>query len=141
MSVLGKRARIVAGLVVALFLLLGTIVGDDDNFPFGPMRMYSTKQELDGEVRATEIHGFARGRWSRVPFETFGLRRADIEGQLGKHAEPPEEVLAAMYAAFNRLHDRPFPYEILQLRERTFDLRDGRPVGDTAVVLGAFRAP
>jgi hypothetical protein len=120
-------------------LLAGTFWGDDDNFPFGPFRMYSTKQELDGEVWATEVDGLTEdGRWVGIPFDDFGLRRADIEGQLGKLARPPLEVLRAMdeaYATFGRGEE---DFVALRLRERTFDIEDGRPAGETVVTLATW---
>jgi hypothetical protein len=136
-----KTIRIVLSLAAAVTLCFGTAFGDDDNFPFGPFRMYSTKQELDGEVRAIEIYGLSQGRWAVVPFDTFGLRRADIEGQLGKLEEPPESVLAAMYQAYENIHGQAAPFDELQLRERTYDLVDGRTAREIVVVLGSLDAP
>ncbi|MDQ3982821.1 MAG: hypothetical protein M3271_09115, partial [Actinomycetota bacterium] len=132
MTTNGKRVRVAGGLLVAVVLCWGTFWGDDDNFPFGPFRMYSTKQELDGEVRATEVDGLTpSGEWVGIPFDHFGLRRADIEGQLIKLAQPPSEVLKAMdeaYATFDRGTEE---LVALRLRERTFDIEDGRPAGET----------
>jgi hypothetical protein len=126
--------------VAGALLLGGTFWGDDDNFPFGPFRMYSTKQELDGEVRVIEVDGLtARGEWVGAPFDHFGLRRADIEGQLGTLAEPPVEVLRAMdeaYASFGRGEEE---FVALRLRERTLDIEDGRPAGESVVTLATWR--
>jgi hypothetical protein len=130
---------VAAGLAVAVLLVVGTFWGDDDNFPFGPFRMYSTKQQLDGEVRATEVEGRApSGEWVGIPFDHFGLRRADIEGQLGKLAQPPEEVLAAMAVAFERLGRGELEPTALRLRERTYDVEDGKPVGETVVTIATL---
>ncbi|HEX2196522.1 MAG TPA: hypothetical protein VHJ76_06315 [Actinomycetota bacterium] len=133
------HARLAAGLVVALLLVAGTFWGDDDNFPFGPFRMYSTKQELDGEVRATEVQGLTRqGTWIGVPFDHFGLRRADIEGQLGKLAQPPEDVLASMAVAYERF-GRGEEIVALRLLERTYDIEDGVPAGEEVEILATWR--
>ncbi len=123
-----------------VLLCIGTFWGDDDNFPFGPFRMYSTKQMLDGEVRATEVYGLTRsGEWVGIPFDDFGLRRADIEGQLGKLAQPPGEVLVAMAVAYERFDRGSFEIVGLRLVERTYDLEDGVPVGEEVEILGTWR--
>ncbi|HEX2058738.1 MAG TPA: hypothetical protein VHI71_10250 [Actinomycetota bacterium] len=136
----GMQARLAAALVVALLLVVGTFWGDDDNFPFGPFRMYSTKQELDGEVRAMEIRGLREdGVWVALPFDDFGLRRADIEGQLGKLAQPPESVLAAMAVAYERLGRGEEEIVALRLLERTIDVEDGMPAGDEVEIVATWR--
>lgn len=136
---LGMRARVVLGLAVALGLVVGTFWGDDDNFPFGPFRMYSTKQELDGEVRATEVDGLTRsGEWVGLPFDDFGLRRADIEGQLGMLAQPPEEVIASMAVAYDRFDRGDYEIVALRLRERTYDVENGVPVGEEVVTIATW---
>ncbi|MDQ3953675.1 MAG: hypothetical protein M3279_12060 [Actinomycetota bacterium] len=134
------QARVAAGIAVFVLLCIGTFWGDDDNFPFGPFRMYSTKQMLDGEVRATEVYGLTRsGEWVGIPFDDFGLRRADIEGQLGKLAQPPGEVLVAMAVAYERFDRGSFEIVGLRLVERTYDLEDGVPVGEEVEILGTWR--
>lgn len=134
------RMRVAAGLAVAALLVAGTFWGDDDNFPFGPFRMYSTKQELDGEVRATEVDGLtSTGEWIGIPFDDFGLRRADIEGQLGMLAEPPENVLEAMAVAYERFDRGDFDPVALRLRERTYDVENGVPVGESVVTIATVR--
>lgn len=134
------NARLVAGIVTGLLLCWGTFWGDDDNFPFGPFRMYSTKQQLDGEVRATEVRGLTeQGVWIPIPFDDFGLRRADVEGQLGKLAEPPEEVLAALAVAYDRLGRGEEEIVALRLLERTIDVEDGVPAGEEVEIVATWR--
>jgi hypothetical protein len=136
----GMHARLVAAIGVALLLVVGTFWGDDDNFPFGPFRMYSTKQGLDGEVRATEVMGLTEsGAWVGIPFDHFGLRRADIEGQLGKLAEPPEEVLESMAIAYERFDRGDEDMVAFRLLERTFDVEDGVPAGEEVEIVATWR--
>lgn len=136
----GKRVRVAAGLLVGALLCWGTFWGDDDNFPFGPFRMYSTKQSLDGNVRATEVDGLTRsGVWVGIRFDDFGLRRADIEGQLIKLAQPPLEVLEAMDEAYANFQRGSEDFVALRLRERTIDIEDGLPVDETVETLGVWR--
>lgn len=132
--------RLVAGVVVAATLVVGTFWGDDDNFPFGPFRMYSTKQELDGEVRATEILGLTEdGVWMQLPFSDFGVRRADIEGQLGTLAQPPEEVVESMADAYERFDRGEEVIVAFRLLERTIDVEDGVPAGESVEFLATWR--
>ena len=134
------QARIAASMAAVVLLCIGTFWGDDDNFPFGPFRMYSTKQRLDGEVRATEVYGLTRsGEWVGLPFDDFGLRRADIEGQLGKLAQPPEEILVDMAVAYERFGRGDHEIVALRLVERTYNVEDGVPVGEEVEVLGTWR--
>lgn len=136
----GMHARLAAAIGIALLLLVGTFWGDDDNFPFGPFRMYSTKQELDGEVRVAEIAGLTRdGRWMPLPFSDFGLRRADVEGQLGVLAQPPKEVLADMFVAYDRFGRGNEEIVALRLLERTTHIEDGRPAGETVEFIATWR--
>lgn len=136
----GMHARLAAAVVVVLLLLVGTFWGDDDNFPFGPFRMYSTKQELDGEVRATEVVALTdAGVWVSVPFSNFGLRRADVEGQLGMLAQPPVEVLADMATAYERFGRGAEEIVALRLLERTIDVEDGKPAGETVEIIATWR--
>ncbi|MDQ3914155.1 MAG: hypothetical protein M3323_02320 [Actinomycetota bacterium] len=136
----GRRVRVAGGVVTLALLCAGTIWGDDDNFPFGPFRMYSTKQELDGEVWATEVEGLTKaGVWVGVRFDDFGLRRADIEGQLGKLAQPPMDVLAAMSDAYDTFGRGDEDFVALRLRERTYDIEDGLPAGETVVTVATLR--
>jgi hypothetical protein len=136
----GRRGRMAGVLIVLALLLAGTFWGDDDNFPFGPFRMYSTKQELDGEVRATAVEGLTPDEgWIELPFEAFGLRRADVEGQLDRFARSPTEILAAMAVAYDRLNPDEGRFLAFRLREHTFDLENGLEAGETVATLGSVR--
>lgn len=142
MTTRARSARVALGAACFLALIGGTVWGDDDNFPLGPFRMYSVKNELDGEVRAVEIQGTTRsGRVITIPYADFGLRRADIQGQLGKLEEPPRKVLAALHRALVRLDPTPPQFTELRLRERTYDLEDGRPVGESVETQATWRVP
>ncbi|MDQ4065025.1 MAG: hypothetical protein M3161_03150 [Actinomycetota bacterium] len=132
--------RLITPLVVAVLLLLGTWRGDDDNFPFGPFRMYSTAQRLDGEVRSLQLWALDDdGQWRNVLTEDFGLRRADLEGQIGRQAVPPRVVLRHLAATYRRLHGE-FPFRALQLRLRIYELRGGQPASERLEVIGVWRA-
>lgn len=130
-----------ATVIVTAMLCAGTLWGDDDNFPFGPFRMYSTEQELDGEVRAMEVEGLTpSGEWVALPFENdFGLRRADIEGQLRTLGQPPGQVLTSMARAYERLGRGEHEVDAFRLLERTYDLEDGVSVSEQVRTLATYR--
>lgn len=135
---LGYVVRAVLPVVIAGLLLAGSLVGEDDNFPFGPFRMYSTKQELDARIRALELWALTDGRWEPIRTSEFGLRRADLEGQLGKLEQPPEVVLARLAASYPRLHDEAFPFGGLQFRQRIHQLEGGVPVDERVELIATW---
>ena len=81
----GRRLRLTGLLVVAALLLLGSLRGTDDDFPFGPFRMYATADSPDGTVLSTTLEAVtADGRRVGVDERDIGLRRAEYEGQLAR---------------------------------------------------------
>ncbi|MBA2312664.1 MAG: hypothetical protein H0V97_07675 [Actinobacteria bacterium] len=142
MTARGKIARLSVAALTLLALLLGTIVGQDDHFPFGPLRMFSIKNELDGRVRSLEIEGVTEsGEVLLVSFEEFGLRRADVEGQLGKLEEAPEDVVEALRRAAERFTPGGPTFVRLRLFERIFVLDNGTPVDQQIETLAVWRSP
>ena len=51
----GRTTRTAAFAVGLALLLAGTAWGQDDHFPFGPFRMYSTADDPDGAVLSTYL--------------------------------------------------------------------------------------
>ena len=126
----GRRARLAATAVIAALLLLGTFVGDDDAFPFGPFRMYSTRDAPDGMVLSTRVEAVdSTGRVLVVPDTATGLRRAEIEGQVARFRSDPS-LLAALSRAHDRLHPQEPSYDEVRVVERRYLLRDSRPTGE-----------
>jgi hypothetical protein len=138
----GRRVR-VAGFALGLGLLVtGTVAGQDDHFPFGPFRMYSTADDPDGRVLSTYLQAVdAEGAVvDRVGEAHIGLRRAEYEGQLSRVVESPE-VLAELAEVFATRHpDRPEWVE-LSVVQTAYELVDGVPQGETAEVLATWTAP
>lgn len=124
-----RRLRVLATLLVGGLLLLGTLVGQDDDFPFGPFRMYSTRDDPDGVVAAARVEAVdATGRVLVVPDRATGLRRAEVEGQAGRFAADPA-LLAEIGRAHDRLHpDEPSYTEVRVVVTETA-LEDSRPTG------------
>ena len=116
-------------LVVAALVLAGTFVGQDDDFPFGPFRMYSTRDDPDGQVVSTRIEAVDTGGTLRVVDErSTGLKRAEVEGQVTRFVADP-----ALLGALSRAHDRLRPQEPafaeVRVVEVAYRLRDSRPTG------------
>lgn len=102
---IGSRGRAVRLSVVAaglVLLLLGTLWGEDADFPFGPFRMYATASRHDGVVRVAALRAeWSDGTSTPVQPEQVGLRRAEFEGQLPRFRRHPE-LLGTIAHRFTR---------------------------------------
>lgn len=125
----GRAVRLVATAAAGALLLAGTVAGQDDAFPFGPFRMYSTTDNGNAPVRSTRMEAVnADGLRFALRGEAVGLRRAEIEGQLGRFRSRPELLDAIATAYHRRNPDRPELARI-EIITRHLALRDGRPTG------------
>jgi len=90
------KLRLAIGAVALVAVLVGTVHGQDDDFPVGPFRMYATAAKPTGTVRVAELIG-VRSDGTRVVLQAHdvGLRRAELEGQLPRFRKDPE-LLAAL---------------------------------------------
>lgn len=138
----GRRVRVAVTLAFATLLLAGTFVGQDDDFPFAPFRMYSTRDDPNGTVISTRVEAVdSAGRTLVVSDRATGLRRAEIEGQAGRFVADP-----GLLAEVSRAHDRLRPdeprYETVRIVVARFQLRDSRPSGEvTDEVLATWTRP
>ncbi|GAA0797567.1 hypothetical protein [Spirilliplanes yamanashiensis] len=100
----GRRGRLAATAVAGVLLLAGTLFGQDDHFPFGPFRMYSTAPGPDDDAPDTRVEGVdATGRTIVLTETNSGIRRAEIEGQQRAYVADPARLrqVAAAYAEHN----------------------------------------
>ncbi len=125
----GRAGRVgVTGLALAV-LLAGTIWGEDDHFPFGPFRMYSTSDPPDADARDTRVEGVDRtGALVDLGERATGIRRAEIEGQQARYTADPS-LLSEVAEAYTRRH--PDAPELTEVRivVRWHDITDRRPTG------------
>ena len=133
LSATGRRVRVAALLAGLALLLAGTAWGQDDHFPFGPFRMYSTADDPDGRVlstylRAVDADGVVV---ERVGEQHVGLRRAEYEGQLSRIVERPD-LLGDLAGAFSRRHPDAAPWVEVSVVRTAHQLVDGVPTGRTS---------
>lgn len=121
--------RHVPALIAALLLLAGTLTGTDDDFPFGPFRMFATTDRLDAPVADTRVEAVdTAGRPVIVTERNTGIRRAEIEGQLDRLRTDPA-LLAVVAHAYARHNPQQPPLGRIDVIIRWHELRDGRPTG------------
>jgi hypothetical protein len=126
----GRLVRLLATAVVLALILAGTLWGDDDEFPFGPFRMYSTRADPNAPVVSTRTVGVtASGEEVRLSGGEVGLRRAEFEGQLDRIEEHPE-LLGLLADAFADTHPSAPELVAVQVVQRRFELTQGRKTGD-----------
>jgi hypothetical protein len=97
-------ARLVATALGLALLLAGTLFGTDDDFPFGPFRMFATTNEWSEPISIARAEvADAAGRTIELTPANSGVRRAEIEGQLGRFRADPRALtgLADAYRAHN----------------------------------------
>lgn len=125
----GRAVRVAVTVVGAAVLLAGTIAGTDDDFPFGPFKMYSTTDKLDAPVADTRVDAVdVAGRPQVLDQGSTGIRRAEIEGQAaGFKADPGG--LAVIARAYQAHRPSAPPLAEISVVVRWHQLRDGHPTG------------
>lgn len=125
----GRIGRLVATLIAAVLLVAGTFGGQDDHFPFGPFRMYSTAPGPDEPAPDTRVEGVdTTGAVVPLTERNTGIRRAEIEGQMNAYRTEPARLrqVADAYASHNP--EAPALVEVrIVIREE--GVADSRPTG------------
>jgi hypothetical protein len=100
----GRWIRVVVTIAVFATLFYGSVWGQDDLFPFGPFRMYSTAHKLDESVADTRFELVdTTGSVVQLTQYNTGIRRAEIEGQLSRFRRDPSllRVIDDAYVTMN----------------------------------------
>ena len=135
----GRIVRMSATLMAAALLLAGAVWGDDDHFPFGPFRMYSTANKPSGTVKVVRFEGVTeQGKTITISTASFGLRPAEVDGQRARFRADPGLLrhLVTAYEKFNP--DEPLLVE-LRLLSGEHQLRNWRPVSYREETLAEWR--
>lgn len=97
-------ARMTATALGLVLLFAGTLFGTDDDFPFGPFRMFATTNDWSEPISIARAEVTdAAGRTVELTPANSGVRRAEIEGQLDRFRADPRALaaLADAYRAHN----------------------------------------
>jgi hypothetical protein len=132
--------RLAVVLVVFVLLGLGSWRATDDAFPVGPFVMFAFTTPPDGEVRSAAVEAVDdAGRRAPVELEpeTVGLRRAEMEGQIGRVVEQPQ-LLGALAVAHQRLQPKAPQWQQVDLVEHRVQLHDGRVLSESTVTLASW---
>lgn len=120
----------------------GTLWGQDDDFPFGPFRMYSTAPDPNGAARDTRVEGVdSAGRMVQITETNSGIRRAEIEGQQAAYVAKPARLSGVADAYAEHTPGSP-PLQEVRIVIRWHDIRDSRPVGTSRdEIIAQWRRP
>ncbi|WP_328850732.1 hypothetical protein OG994_21210 [Micromonospora globbae] len=125
----GRAARVGATALGLAVLIAGTLWGSDDDFPFGPFRMYATSNPPNAPAPDTRVEGVDHtGAVVSLGEEATGIRRAEIEGQQSRYVADPDRLAEVAEAYAERHPDAPGIVEV-RIVIRWFGIEDGRPTG------------
>jgi hypothetical protein len=114
---------------VLVAVLYGTFWGEDDLFPVGPFKMYAGTQRVNDPVPTMQFEVVTEeGDTLDLRALAFGLRPAEIEGQLDRVKNDPS-LLEDMVASYERLHPDEPRLVVVRVMHGTYHLEGGRPVG------------
>jgi hypothetical protein len=125
----GRAVRVAVAAIGAAVLLAGTLWGQDDDFPFGPFRMYATAPDRNADAPDTRVEGVDAGGHTILLTEwNTGLRRAEIEGQQQSYVDHPQRLreVAIAYAARNPQAQN---LKTVRIVIRWVGIEDSRPTG------------
>lgn len=126
-------------MVVGL-LLAGSIRGSDDDFPFGPFRMYAGVNDPNGDVVSSYMQAvLPGGKVIRVDERGTGLRRAELEAEVGGFVQDPAS-LASVARAHALLHPDEPRYVAVQVVQLDQHLHHAALAGQTTKVIATWRA-
>ena len=125
----GRWIRVAATVICGVLLLGGTLYGVDDDFPFGPFRMYATAPDPNGDAKDTYVEGTdIDGRTVQITEGNSGIRRAEIEGQEGAYVATPSR-LADVAAAYAQHTPGAAPLREVRIVVRWHGIEHARPTG------------
>lgn len=136
----GRWLRAALVMAVIALTLTGTLRCEDDCFPFGPMSMFASRTPPDGHVNVAELRGRVAGQDADVQLSmaSFGLRRAEVEGQLHRmHMDPT--LLGELIKARERVREELPKLTELRLVQVQYLLKNGQRIGYREEVVAEWR--
>jgi hypothetical protein len=138
---MGRRVRGGATILVLGALLAGSVWGDDDHFPFGPFRMYSTRTDPSGTVRSPAFEARdALGTEMTLGSRAFGLRPAEVLGQYRRFRRNPH-LLSHLADMYERFQPDASPLSEITFIFNVHHLQDGRRVRTSREVVASWSRP
>jgi hypothetical protein len=129
LTVRGRWTRVIITVVAGVLLLAGTLWGTDDDFPFGPFRMYSTAPDPNGDAKDTRVEGVdTSGRTVAITEGNSGIRRAEIEGQQQAYVADPAR-LSQVADAYADHSPGATPLRTVKIVIRWHGIEHARPTG------------
>lgn len=129
LPVWGRLIRLIVAAAILALTLFGTVVSDDEAFPFGPPRMYATRADPDAPVSSTRVVGLtADGAEVRLSGGEVGLRRAEFEGQVPRLLDNPE-LLGLLALTYADNHPEVESLQAVAIIVRRYELDDGVRTG------------
>jgi hypothetical protein len=125
----GLISRVVVTLLGAVLLLAGTVAGSDDDFPFGPMRMFAGVNGPNEDAPDPRVDGVdATGATVSLGPEATGVRRAEIEARLDRYTADPT-LLKEIADAYRRRNPDAPPIVEMRLIIRWHQVRGSALTG------------
>ncbi|MEU8610150.1 hypothetical protein AB0C29_19370 [Actinoplanes sp. NPDC048791] len=142
LSTRGRTIRVAVTVAGLVLLLLGTFWGQDDDFPFGPFRMYSTAPDPNADAPDTRVEGVdTSGRTVVLTEANSGLRRAEIEGQQQAYIDDPAR-LRRIATAYEEKSPGAAPLRTVRIVIRWEGIEDSRPTGTSRdEIIATWSAP
>jgi hypothetical protein len=120
-------------LAFATVFVLGSVVGQDDWWPFSPWRMFSTSTPPSGVVvaMALEVRTADHPSWRSTGLTPWnvGLNRAEVEGRIPQITSRPQ-LLGTLAESHARLHPDDAAWTAVRLVRRETVIVDRRPTGE-----------
>jgi hypothetical protein len=137
----GRRWRLALAALVIVPSFIGQIWGTDDAWPFAPFRMFASPTRRTTTILHPVFIGVtADGVRHHLYSDDFGVRRAEVEPNLGRHHRLPPALLADLATSYNARHpDRRLV--ALELHSIGQKLVDGRPGAKVDVHVQTWAAP
>ncbi len=135
-----RRWRTLAAVGIVGMVIVGSLFLSDHAWPFAPFRMFAHANKLDGLVYAVGFRAeTADGDEIRLDGLDFGLRRAEVEGNLPDMLDDPA-MLAVLAETYNERHPND-PIVRLEMIHHGRVIEGGYPTESYKKTLQVWEAP